>query len=55
MSEAVEIEKEVVSNISPIATPLAGRKLSKKLLKLVKKGMESFLYPKRDYFGLVLC
>jgi hypothetical protein len=31
-------ESSSVSTVSPIADPLAGRKLSKKLLKIVKKG-----------------
>ena len=30
--------QELIANINPIATPLASRKLSKKLYKCVKKG-----------------
>lgn len=34
--------EELIANINPIATPLASRKLSKKLYKCVKKGKHLF-------------
>jgi hypothetical protein len=33
-----KIDKELPSNLSPIATPLAGKKLAKKIFKTIKKG-----------------
>lgn len=34
--------EELIANINPIASPLASRKLSKKLYKCVKKGTNLF-------------
>jgi hypothetical protein len=53
MSAEEETKDEMPIFVSPIATPLAGKKLTKKCLKLVKKGALTFFF--WSFFFSVVC